>query len=265
VYPCTSIYARHTSPTSSPAPDPSSALFGRPEPLGVEIVVGCGRTSTAWIHRHEVRCVETYELSAEVAGGREEELVSISSMANVAIARRTDFGGPLVPNTVGEVASATADRLDTQSAGSSALKSIATYIPTEVIVLFLAALAAVRADRATEGTVRGAIASQSELITFWIFLVLTPVFVWLVYAGKVKTGGATIPYLPTEWPAWEMFAATVAFAAWAYAVPDSPFTRFEWYSVALGSFAVLVASTALGLLAPLIQRKISVPAEHAAP
>lgn len=190
--------------------------------------------------------------------------MSITSMTNVAIARRTDFGGATVPKSVKEVAAATAERADTQSAGSAALKSIATYIPTEVIVLYLAALAAVRADLGTKATAE-TVASQNELTTFWIFLGLTPVFVWLVYGGKVKTGGAAIPYLPAEWPMWEMIAATIAFGAWAYAVPDSPFTRFEWYTVALGTFVVLVASTALGLLAPLVQQPINVPAEHASP
>jgi hypothetical protein len=190
--------------------------------------------------------------------------MSITSMTNVAIARRTDFGGATVPNSVNEVAAATAERADTQSAGSAALKSIATYIPTEVIVLYLAALAAVRADLGTKVTAE-AVASQNELTTFWIFLGLTPVFVWLVYAGKVRTGGAAIPYVPAEWPMWEMIAATIAFGAWAYAVPDSPFTRFEWYTVALGTFVVLVASTALGLLAPLVQQPINVPAGHASP
>jgi len=182
-------------------------------------------------------------------------------MTNVAISRRTDFGGAVVPKSVDEVAAATAERRDTQSTGSTALKAIAAYIPTEVIGLYLAALAAVRAGENT----LGAVASAAELTTFYVFIIGTPVFVWLVYAGKAKTGGAKLPLSPGQWPIWEMFASAVSFSAWAYALPESPFTRFSWYTTALGTFVVLVASTVLGLLAPIFQKEITIPASSAAP
>jgi hypothetical protein len=53
-----------------------------------------------------------------------------------------------------------------------------------------------------------------------------------------------------------MITATIAFGAWAYALPDSPFSRFSWYTVALGSLVVLIASTVLGLAAPIFQKKL---------
>jgi len=54
-----------------------------------------------------------------------------------------------------------------------------------------------------------------------------------------------------------MFAATVAYAAWAFALPHSPFTDYTWYSSALSGLAVLVVSTLLGLLAPFFQKPLT--------
>jgi hypothetical protein len=187
-------------------------------------------------------------------------------MTNLAIARRDDaLGAATVPRSTIQVAQATGGNPATESTASAALKNIATYIPTEVITLYLAALAAVRSGIVPSGTAStSAVAktgaaypvSQSQVVTVIVFAILTPVFVWIVYAGKVKTAGKSIPVSPRKWPFWEMVAATIAFGAWAFSLPDSPFTRFSWYSLAWASFAVLVVSTLLGLLAPIVQRTL---------
>jgi len=183
--------------------------------------------------------------------------MSISSMTNVAIARRGDdlgVGDRPVLRSIADTSAAAAPKPDTESVGSAALKAIVTYIPTEVITLYVATLAAVRAGSSTSP---GQAISNGELATFWTYLILTPVIVWAVYAGKVKTAGKALPASPSKWPWWEMFAATIAYTAWAYALPDSPFSRLSWYNVALGTLVVLVASTALGLLAPIVTRKLN--------
>jgi hypothetical protein len=187
--------------------------------------------------------------------------MSISSMTNVAIARRTDdLGhGGRVPRRVHETAAATGGKAETESAGSAALKAIVTYIPTETITLYVAALAAVRAGSAVNTGARASVVSSAntaQLATFFGFLGFTPILVWLVYAGKVKTAGKTVPVTPRKWPVWEMASSLVAFAAWAYTLPDSPFSRFGWYTEALGTFVVLVTSTVLGLIAPIVQRPL---------
>lgn len=182
--------------------------------------------------------------------------MSISSMTNVAVGRRNDdlgVGAGDVPRGVDATSRAAAPKPEAESVGSTALKAIATYIPTEVITLYVAALAAVRAGGSNTGS---AAASRGELATFYAFIAMTPIVVWLVYAGKVKTAGKAVPWSPVKWPAWEMVAAPLSFAAWAWALPDSPFTRFGWYTEALGTFIVLVTSTALGLLAPVVVRKL---------
>jgi hypothetical protein len=56
---------------------------------------------------------------------------------------------------------------------------------------------------------------------------------------------------PLQWPKWKMFAATVAFLAWAFVLPNNPFSGAGWYSPEVTAFLVLVVSAALGLLAPI--------------
>src|SRR5690348_3095996 len=114
-------------------------------------------------------------------------------MTNVAISRREDdLGAKPADRTFVATMEAAAPKAATENEGSAALKAIVTYIPTEIITLYVAALAAV-------GT-GGATPSAGEWITYWTFLCLTPIIVWTVYAGKVKTGGANVPINPTKWP-----------------------------------------------------------------
>ncbi|MGB7816986.1 MAG: hypothetical protein WBL28_11625 [Methylotenera sp.] len=189
--------------------------------------------------------------------------MSINSMTNAAAARRSDTV-PLgeVPKTLDEIAEAS--RTPPASAESIAesaklagtppapvdttLNVLFGYIPTEVLTLYVSVLAAVQ----QEGKV-----TSTDWITFWIFLLATPVVVWLVYGAKLKTLQKPLPLNFGTWPVWEMFAATVAYAAWAFGLPHSPFTEFGWYSSGLSGVAVLVVSTVLGLLAPFFQRALS--------
>jgi hypothetical protein len=190
--------------------------------------------------------------------------MSINSLANAAAARRPDFP-PFnsVPQRLEEIAAAAAT-LPTPSPGgvppqqppaaqsanavNTALNLLFGYIPTEVLTLYVAVLAAIQ---------KPAIVTRAEWITLWGFLVATPIVVWLVYGAKVKAAQKQMPVAPRTWPVWEMFAATVAYCAWAFALPNTPFASYSWYSAALSGIAVLVASTVLGLLAPFFQRPLS--------
>jgi hypothetical protein len=68
---------------------------------------------------------------------------------------------------------------------------------------------------------------------------------------------------PATWPVWEMSAATIAYIAWAFALPNTPFAQFsDWYSPGLAGFLVLVISWGLGALAPLMQRPLPTGAER---
>jgi hypothetical protein len=76
---------------------------------------------------------------------------------------------------------------------------------------------------------------------------------WVLFAQKLKAAGEHLPWSPRRWPWWSLVAATVAFFAWGFALPSSPFLRFTWYSAALAAVAVLVVSTGLGLATPFFQ------------
>jgi hypothetical protein len=172
--------------------------------------------------------------------------MSVSSMTNVAFARRSDVE-PVgaAPTSLDQIAAAKADSPQTTSTASSALSTIATYIPTEVLTVYVAVIAALN-PAATSGQ-RG-----PEWAAFLIFLVATPAVVWLVYAAKVRTAGKELPTSIAQWPKWEMLAATIAYAAWAFALPETPFADFGWYSAAIAAVVVLVATTVLGLVAPIV-------------
>lgn len=62
-----------------------------------------------------------------------------------------------------------------------------------------------------------------------------------------------------------MIAATNAFLAWAFALPDSPFVQYSWYSAAIAGLVVLVVATVLPLLAQLFQGPVPARAESISP
>lgn len=191
--------------------------------------------------------------------------MSVSSLANSAAAHRSDFFPVGVPKGLAGVAGAAGTRPVPTGAApppppgqdadafNTALNVLFGYIPTEVLTLYVAVLAAIEPAQQKPGPV-----PQTMWITFWIFLIFTPIVVWLVYGGKLIAAQKPIPLAFRTWPIWEMFAATVAYCAWAFALPHTPFTDFSnsWYSAGLAGVAVLVASTVLGLLAPFFQRPL---------
>src|SRR5262245_32554890 len=148
--------------------------------------------------------------------------MSILAMTEVAVVGRKDVEpANYVPVKYSEIAGAARGKNTPEDNIDTAIQTLITYIPTEIITVYLAALAAVRDSQ------RGSM--TAEWIVFKCFLVATPIVVLLVYIGKVINGQNKFPWF-REWPYWEMTAATVAFAAWAFALPDSPFQEYEWYN-----------------------------------
>lgn len=219
--------------------------------------------------------------------------MSINALTNAAAARRPDFAPfGLVPQGISGIAAAAAripvpeamsfpkqpipapDSLQAESmpvpeevplpqqptSGSLQLQSanaintamhlLFGYIPTEIIGLYVAILAAMEPPL---GEV-----NPAQATVFWIFLIATPVVVWITYAAKIKAANKPLPFRLAAWPIWEMFAGTVAYFAWAAALPTNPFqiAKVAWYSSAVAGIFELVASTILGLAAPFFQRKL---------
>ena len=181
--------------------------------------------------------------------------MSINSMANAAIGRRQDYE-PVgdVPRTLTDISKAAGGSSAPSNQLTSALNVIVAYIPTEVLTLYVAVVAAL--GNAT-GSTSGLHTSPGLVVAFWAFLVATPVTVWVLYAVKLQTDKKQLPLAPSQWPVWEMTAGTIAYTAWAMALPNNPFVTAVWYSSGLTAVILLVSSTFLGLVAPLFQRPLS--------
>jgi hypothetical protein len=178
--------------------------------------------------------------------------VSISSMMDVAYQRRADVP-PLNRGltTLSETAQATGERPETQSTATTALKNMMTYIPGEILTTYVAVVAVIHPT--TAGVT--AEAPIADWVVFIVFLVLTPVVSWLLYAAKCVSGGKPLPSSPAEWPLWEMSAATVAFLVWAATLPETPLGAFPWYTSGLAAIILLIVSMILGLIAPLFTQR----------
>jgi hypothetical protein len=175
--------------------------------------------------------------------------MSISSMTNVAYMRRADVPPMNVaPRTDADIVAATSGS-ESSRAVTSQIQVIATYIPTEVLTVYVAVVAAIQNHH------NGA--NRALWIAFGLFTVLTPIIVWMSYAAKVRAANKPLPLRPKTWPLWEMIAATVAYLAWAFALPNSPFSEFDgWYNAAVAGVVILVTSTMLGLIAPIVQQPL---------
>ena len=210
--------------------------------------------------------------------------MSINALTNAALARRPDFepaGG--VPQGLAEIATAAASTPETIPAGSAGggagaplttggagavgangpsafMQTLTTYIPTEVLTLYVSAVAALGHQKDAGGNfLKDAHGHDlGRWVPFWCFLVATPLAVWIAFATKVKTAGKPIPLSPKQWPLWEIIAATIAYTGWKFALPNTPFQQFNWYSTGLAGFLVLLISWGLGGLAPLMQQPLAV-------
>ena len=126
-----------------------------------------------------------------------EKKLSISSLANAAAARRTDFvPSDRVPINLSEIAGASAiasvlpelpehavPAVPTANAVNTSLNVLFGYIPTEILTLYVAVVAALQNPHKS---------SETQWIAFWVFLILTPLFLWVIYAAKVMSAGIGI-------------------------------------------------------------------------
>ena len=165
-------------------------------------------------------------------------------MTNLAIQAREPSAATPRTSLVG-VADVDNQAQDAASSVHQTLGLIVAYIPSEILVTYVAVVAAIQSARAVGQT--------GEWIAFWFFLVLTPTVCWVLYATKLRHGGNSLPLRPKVWPHWPMVAATIAYAVWAYTLPATPFASFSWYQPAVGTVALLLVTMLLGLVAPMFQ------------
>lgn len=127
---------------------------------------------------------------------------------------------------------------------SNILDALVQYIPTESVTLYVATLSAWEA--------LNSIFQISREFIYWFYCLFTPILFFLIYVGERKKNGlSTFP----QWkklPLWKLIACTIAFAAWALAVPGSPYLSGKDGGV-VAALIALVASTILSLLEPVFE------------
>jgi hypothetical protein len=172
--------------------------------------------------------------------------LSINAMTRVALLRAGKASGGKVPQ---EPMFSGASATGTGEASTSApLDALARYIPTEAIALYLALLGTIGAN--TSGYV-------GRWVAFGVFLVATPLFVFIDW--KIKSREASRPDLglARKLLTFNLIAATLAFAAWGFSLPASPFGALSFYDERWAGFVAPAVSVALGkaeaLVLPLSQ------------
>jgi hypothetical protein len=135
---------------------------------------------------------------------------------------------------------------------NNTVNALVKYIPTEVVTLYVAAVSATP-------SLKTSFTFISSGLIYWLFAVMTPVVLLLIYASKRASEGLTVLPPVKELPYWKMAAATVAFLVWALAVPGNPYIIGEGGGVVAGFGAVFI-STVMSLLEPIFERPVSNPA-----
>lgn len=125
------------------------------------------------------------------------------------------------------------------------VQQLVRWIPTETITLYVAWIALLDPVSVRRGQ---SVCKAGDFSAAWLtvaaFSLVTVLVVVAIYLAKLRATKQ-----PFRWPVFEMSAATVAFIAWAFALPDTPLRDFCGYKVEIGAFIVLAVSVVIGLVA----------------
>lgn len=132
---------------------------------------------------------------------------------------------------------------------SNVLAGLTKYVPTESITLYVATVSA-------QGVLKDYGLTSS--FAYWFFVFFTPVLLLLLFFNELASAKKEWNIPPRNWPWWKIVASSIAFAAWALAVPGNPLIPPQSANAAAGALAALAAlfvSTILNLFAPLFEKK----------
>ncbi|MBV9793407.1 MAG: hypothetical protein JO016_05640 [Actinobacteria bacterium] len=150
--------------------------------------------------------------------------MSIATMVDTRIARQQaeNINSPSPDKPVG--------------APTDLVNQITRWIPTETITIYVALLALLAP------VARHAPTYQSRWVLLGIVAASNPVVVYLLTKAKTQTKKIQMPW-------FEMMVAPVAFAAWAFALPDTPLSSIPGYQLKWNAAIVTVTTTAIVLIA----------------
>jgi hypothetical protein len=170
--------------------------------------------------------------------------VSLNAMATRALEDRRPRGDSSIVAELFDSDALGPKESPRQRRAATRVTEIVTYIPTEIVTVYVAAAAAI--------STRGATPGKGQWVLMWIVFVLTPVATWMVFAAKVRALGDPLPSALRDWPWPQMLIASTAFLLWSFTLPGAPFAQFGWYRPGLSAVVLLVGTTVLGLIAPLL-------------
>ncbi|MGA7731622.1 MAG: hypothetical protein WCD37_10180 [Chloroflexia bacterium] len=133
---------------------------------------------------------------------------------------------------------------------TTALGVLIKYIPTEILALYVPTIAAI----ASIGTF---LTFVDATFIYWFFGVLTFFTVLLVNIAKLAADPnytGPLPWSIAKWPLWKMIAATIAFLAWALALPDNPYITTDGGRSFAGIVALFV-SIFLSIFGTIFERR----------
>jgi hypothetical protein len=128
------------------------------------------------------------------------------------------------------------------------------WIPTESITLYVAFIALLSAPTAPAGGEICEAGFTGRWIAVGAFALGTVLLAFLVHVGKVRRTAE-----PFRWPMWEMSVASIAFVAWALALPDTPLQAFCGYKIEIGAFIVLTTTVLITAAADALGRNVEAP------
>ena len=88
----------------------------------------------------------------------------------------------------------------------------------------------------------------SRWILFWLMTAANPVVIILLVMAKKQPGDKFL------FPWFEILIAPIAFAAWAFALPDTPLNSISGYSVRWNAAILTVTVTAITLVANALHK-----------
>jgi hypothetical protein len=124
------------------------------------------------------------------------------------------------------------------------VNQITRWIPTETITVYVALLALVAPLQTNVSSTN----FSSRWVLFWLLVAANPVVVVLMTMAKANSlANFKVPY-------FEMVIAPVAFAAWAFALPDTPLKAFAGYDIKWNSAIVTVTTISVTLIANALHK-----------
>lgn len=125
---------------------------------------------------------------------------------------------------------------------TSLFNQITRWIPTETITLYVALLPLL-APLAQHNP-----SYSSRWLLFWLITAINPAVVILLIMAKTPPGQTF------SFPWFEMIAAPIAFAAWAFALPDTPLGYYPKYDTIWNAAIITITTTAITLVANALHK-----------